>query len=62
MKTKISLIVAVAKNGIIVCEHEPELQLPERIENFYLQKVKKYGKITVSIYRADHPEAAEDSD
>ncbi|MBR3679942.1 MAG: 16S rRNA (guanine(966)-N(2))-methyltransferase RsmD [Oscillospiraceae bacterium] len=56
------LIPHMAKNGIIVCEHEPELQLPERIENFYLQKVKKYGKITVSIYRADHPEAAEDSE
>ena len=41
----------MAKNGILVCEHEPECKLPETILNFDLQKQKKYGKITVSIYR-----------
>ena len=40
------------KNGIIVCEHEPECNLPQTILHFDLQKQKKYGKITVSIYRA----------
>ena len=47
----------MTKNGIIVCEHEPELKLPEQILEFHLQKQKKYGKITVSIYRI--PEEAE---
>ena len=41
----------MTKNGIIVCEHEPECKLPQTILNFDLQKQKKYGKITVSIYR-----------
>ena len=42
------------KNGIIVCEHEPECKLSERILHFDLQKQKKYGKIIISVYR--HPE------
>lgn len=53
------LIPHLSSNGIIVCEHEPELQLPEQIEHFCLQKQKKYGKITVSIYRADYSDAEE---
>ena len=40
------------KNGIIVCEHEPECKLPQTISHFDLQKQKKYGKITVSVYRS----------
>ena len=39
------------KNGIIVCEHEPECKLSERILHFDLQKQKKYGKIIISVYR-----------
>lgn len=39
------------KNGIIVCEHEPECILPQIILDFDLQKQKKYGKIIVSVYR-----------
>lgn len=37
-------------NGIIICEHEPECELPETILNFHLQKMRKYGKITVSVF------------
>ena len=39
------------KNGIIVCEHEPECKLSERILYFDMQKQKKYGRIIISIYR-----------
>lgn len=39
------------ENGIIVCEHEPECKLEQRILHFDLQKQKKYGKIIISIYR-----------
>ncbi len=39
------------KNGIIVCEHEPECKLSQRILHFDLQKQKKYGKIIISVYR-----------
>ncbi|MBQ8920894.1 MAG: 16S rRNA (guanine(966)-N(2))-methyltransferase RsmD [Oscillospiraceae bacterium] len=47
------------KTGIIVCEHEPECKLSDIIQNFHLQKQKKYGKITVSIYQ--QPEDSEES-
>lgn len=40
------------KNGIIVCEHEPECKLSPQILHFDLQKQKKYGKIIISIYRS----------
>ena len=46
----------MSKSGILVCEHEPELELPEKILGFDLQRQKKYGKITVSIYRAPETE------
>lgn len=39
------------QNGIIVCEHEPECKLSQRILHFDLQKQKKYGKIIISVYR-----------
>ena len=39
------------KNGIIVCEHEPECKLPETILEYHLQKQKKYGKIMISVFR-----------
>ena len=46
------------KNGIIVCEHEPECKLPETILEYHLQKQKKYGKIIISVYRI--PQEAEE--
>ena len=49
----------MSENGIIVCEHEPDLKLPEQILDFHLQKQKKYGKITVSIYRIPESEDAD---
>ncbi len=44
------------KNGVIVCEHEPECNLPQTILEFHLQKQKKYGKIIISIYRQEPEE------
>lgn len=35
----------------IICEHENELNLPEKIGNLELSKKYKYGKISVSAYR-----------
>lgn len=37
-------------NGKIICEHERELILPEKIGKMYLKKKYKYGKIEVSLY------------
>lgn len=44
------LIPHMAENGIILCEHEPECKLPETIQNYHLQKHKKYGKIGIAKY------------
>ncbi len=54
------LLPHMRKNGVIVCEHEPELQLPEKIGEYLLKKRKKYGKISVSIYRGEEtPDSVE---
>lgn len=47
------LLPHMQKNGVIICEHEPELQLPEKIGEYPLKKRKKYGRIFVSIYRGE---------
>jgi 16S rRNA (guanine(966)-N(2))-methyltransferase RsmD len=38
-------------NEIIVCEHERELNLPEKAGEFIIAKVYRYGKKSVTIYR-----------
>ncbi len=38
------------KNGKIICEHEKDLNLPEKISNLQLKKNYIYGKIVVSVY------------
>ncbi len=40
----------IRKTGKIVCEHEKELQIPEKILNLQLQKQYFYGKIVVSVF------------
>lgn len=37
--------------GIIICEHEKNEELPEKILDFDLKKQYKYGKIMVSVYK-----------
>lgn len=36
--------------GKIICEHEKELDLPQKIGGLDLQKAYKYGKIKVTVY------------
>ncbi len=45
-----TLAAKLRKNGKIVCEHEKELGLPEKILNLQLQKHYFYGKIVVSVF------------
>lgn len=40
----------LTQNGMIICEYEKNLDLPEEIEGLLLKKVQKYGKIKVSMY------------
>ncbi|MBR4073003.1 MAG: 16S rRNA (guanine(966)-N(2))-methyltransferase RsmD [Clostridia bacterium] len=37
--------------GIIVCEHPPEVKLPEEVEGFKVSRTYKYGKISLTVYR-----------
>ncbi len=36
--------------GKVICEHELELDLPERVGELRLSKTYKYGKVKVSLY------------
>lgn len=37
-------------NGRIICEHEQNLELPEKITDLILKKSYKYGKIKISVF------------
>lgn len=41
----------LSEEGIILAEHESRDLMPEEVGNLRLVKEKKYGKITVSIYK-----------
>lgn len=40
-------------SGVIICEHPLDIELPKSINGFNLNKSKRYGKISISIYRKD---------
>lgn len=42
----------MSDRGIIVCEHEKGLVLPEEYGKMHRHKTYKYGKIEVTVYRA----------
>jgi len=39
--------------GKIFCEHSNELKLPEKIDNFVVIKVYRYGKTRITVYQKD---------
>ena len=41
--------------GAVVCEHPPEVELPDEIGGFYIHRSYRYGKVLVSIYRKGEP-------
>lgn len=42
---------AVCDDGLVICEHETELIMPETIGNFQKEKDKKYGHTSTTTYR-----------
>ena len=40
--------------GTIICEHPPEVTLPEEIKGFTVYKKYRYGKINVTTYKKDN--------
>ena len=45
------------EDGIVICEHETGLKLPEKIDVLCLKKQRKYGAITVTTYVCERGEA-----
>lgn len=43
----------VAKDGIIVCEHDNQLKLPEKMATFTKYREEKYGSTIMSFYRLE---------
>ena len=41
----------LAEDGVIICEHRKEEDLPEEIHGFVKQKERRYGIVKLSIYR-----------
>lgn len=50
------LSVRMSDRGIIVCEHELGLALPENFDKMRKYRTYKYGKIGVTVYKADSEE------
>jgi len=51
MKAAAKLLPKMSAGGIIICEHEKELVLPETAENFKTDKTYRFGKTSVTVYR-----------
>ncbi len=54
-----NLTEKMSENGVIICEHEKECTLPQRVGRFELAKLLRHSRTSVSIYR---PAAEEGSD
>lgn len=46
----------MSDRGIVVCEHEKELELPESYGRLVKKKTYKYGKIALTVYRVPDDE------
>ena len=46
----------MSDRGIVVCEHEKELELPESYGSLVKKKTYKYGKISLTVYRKPETE------
>ncbi len=41
----------MSENGVILCEYAEDEKIPDQMGKFSLQKVSRYGKIRIGIYR-----------
>lgn len=44
-------------DGIVICEHETGLVMPEKVASLVQQRQKKYGSVTVTTYHCTRREA-----
>lgn len=47
------LVPQMNKGGVIVCEHESKTVLPPVFGEYKIQKVYRYGHVSVTVYRED---------
>lgn len=47
------IIPLMSEYGKIFCEHPNELKMPERIGNFVVLKVYRYGKTLITVYQKE---------
>lgn len=56
---QIDTLDLLAPDGIILTEHDSRTPMPENVGGFVLDRVRKYGKTSVSIYRRKAEENVE---
>lgn len=44
------LVTKMNENGIILCEHEDDLEMPGEVGNYIMKRDYSYGKIALSLY------------
>ena len=49
----------MSDRGIVLCEHEKGLELPESFGSLVKRKTYRYGKTEVTLYRNGNEEEAE---
>lgn len=47
------LIPLMSDEGIIVCEYSVGEDMPERLDGWYADRVRRYGKTMISLYRKE---------
>ncbi|MBR6616678.1 MAG: 16S rRNA (guanine(966)-N(2))-methyltransferase RsmD [Oscillospiraceae bacterium] len=52
-----NLAKKLKESGKMICEHEKDLEMPEKIFNLRLKKEYFYGKIVVSVYAFEEEES-----
>lgn len=50
----------MSENGIVVCEHEAKLELPQEVGRLQKAKSYRYGKIELTVYRTPDTDTEEE--
>lgn len=52
-KCLLLLLSHMSDDGVIVCEYSVQESLPEKLDGWYADRVRRYGKTMVSLYRKE---------
>jgi 16S rRNA (guanine(966)-N(2))-methyltransferase RsmD len=50
-KALLLLVPKMRETGVIICEHEKRLALPQKVGSFAIERVYEYGSVNVTIMR-----------